>query len=90
MSEAPIQGYFLDTSVMRSLLLSTQAYQQYLESQLTDKKLYISNYVQMEIIRSYLVNIISFYFVLNLDEQYHQLVLALMMKLSLVVAKMAK
>lgn len=67
MSEMPIQGYFLDTSVMRSLLLSTQIYQQYLESQLTNRKLYISNYVQMEIIRSYLVNIISFYFVLNLD-----------------------
>lgn len=66
MSEAQ-QGYFLDTSVMRSLLLSTQIYQQYLEFQFTNKKLYISNYVQMEIKRSYLVNIISFYFVLNLD-----------------------
>ncbi|BAZ08831.1 hypothetical protein NIES4071_06370 [Calothrix sp. NIES-4071] len=52
---------------MRSLLLSTQVYQQYLDIQLTTKELYISNYVQMEIKRSYLVNIISFYFVLNLD-----------------------
>ena len=67
MSEAPIQGYFLDTSVMRSLLLSTQVYQQYLQSQLTNQELYISNYVQMEIKRSYLINIISFYFVLNLN-----------------------
>ena len=66
MSEAPIRGYFLDTSVMRSLLLSTQVYQQYLDIQLNKKELYISNYVQMEIKRSYLVNIISFYFVLNM------------------------
>ncbi|EKF04582.1 hypothetical protein FDUTEX481_01851 [Tolypothrix sp. PCC 7601] len=52
---------------MRSLLLATQAYRQYLESQLNSEPLYISNYVKMEIKRSYLINIISFYFVLRLD-----------------------
>jgi len=59
--------HFLDTSVVRSLLLGTQAYRQYLNSNLAERPLYISNYIQMEIKRSYLVNIISFYFVLRLE-----------------------
>ncbi len=59
--------HFLDTSVTRSLLLGTQAYKQYLNSQLENRPLYISNYVQMEMKRSYLMNIISFYFILRLD-----------------------
>ena len=32
-----------------------------------NRPLYISNYVQMEMKRSYLMNIISFYFILRLD-----------------------
>lgn len=40
--------HFLDTSILRSLLLGTQAYKQYLESQFTNQPLYISSYVQME------------------------------------------
>lgn len=67
MSSQSVQEHFLDTSVMRSLLLATQAYQQYLKSQLSNSELYISNYVRMEIKRSYIINIISFYFVLHLD-----------------------
>lgn len=67
MSGSSVQEHFLDTSVMRSLLLATQVYRQYLESQLRSEQLYISNYIQMEIKRSYLINIISFYFVLRLD-----------------------
>ena len=59
--------HFLDTSVARSLLLATQAYKQYLNSQLENGSLYISNYVQMEMKRSYLMNIISFYFILRLE-----------------------
>jgi len=59
--------HFLDTSVVRSLLLGTQAYQQYLNSNLAERPLYISNYIQMEMKRSYLMNIISFYFVLRLE-----------------------
>lgn len=61
------QERFLDTSVARSLLLGTQVYKQYFESQFADQPLYISNYVQMEIKRSYLINLISFYFVLRLE-----------------------
>lgn len=70
MSDKPIQEHFLDTSVMRSLLLATQAYQQYLKSQLNNRQLYIYNYVRMKIKRSYVINIISFYFVLRLDGIY--------------------
>nr|NMF67420.1 hypothetical protein [Brasilonema octagenarum UFV-OR1] len=67
MEDKPIQERFLDTSVTRSLLLSTQTYKQYFESQFANQQLYISNYIQMEIKRSYLINLISFYFVLRLE-----------------------
>lgn len=67
MEEKSGQEHFLDTSVARSLLLGTQTYKQYFESQFTDQPLSISNYVQMEIKRSYLINLISFYFVLRLE-----------------------
>jgi hypothetical protein len=59
--------HFLDTSVVRSLLLATQIYQTYLNSFLENQQLYISNYVQMEIKRSYLMNLISFYSILRFD-----------------------
>ncbi|MBD2302210.1 hypothetical protein [Nostoc sp. FACHB-190] len=67
MDEKSVPQHFLDTSVLRSLLLGTQVYKQYFESQFTDQPLYISNYVQMEMKRSYLINLISFYFVLRLE-----------------------
>lgn len=67
MEDKPIQEYFLDTSVARSFLLGTQTYKQYFESQFGNQPLYIANYVQMEIKRSYLINLISFYFVLHLE-----------------------
>lgn len=65
MDDNSVPQHFLDTSVLRSLLLGTQVYKQYFESKFTDQPLYISNYVQMEMKRSYLINIISFYFVLR-------------------------
>jgi|GEM_PF-717634 len=67
MSDKPEQKHFLDTSVARSLMLGTQIYQQYFKSQFSGNNIYISNYVQMEIKRSYLLNLISFYFILRLD-----------------------
>jgi len=67
MDDSSIPQHFLDTSVLRSLLLGTQIYKQYFESRFTDQQLYISNYVQMEMKRSYLINLISFYFVLRLE-----------------------
>ncbi|MEO1183438.1 MAG: hypothetical protein AAFX46_01430, partial [Cyanobacteria bacterium J06636_27] len=67
MEDKSTQEHFLDTSVARSLLLATQAYKQYFDNQFREQSLYISNYVQMEIKRSYLINLISFYFVLRLE-----------------------
>jgi hypothetical protein len=67
MDDKSIPQHFLDTSVLRSLLLGTQVYKQYFESQFTAQPLHISNYVQMEMRRSYLINLISFYFVLRLE-----------------------
>jgi hypothetical protein len=60
------RAHFLDTSVVRPMLLGTKAYQQYFENQFGDRPRYISSYVQMEIWRSYLRNIIEFYFTLRL------------------------
>jgi hypothetical protein len=57
--------YFLDASVARPILLGTSTYQQYFKVQLGDKPCYISPYVRMEIHRSYLRNIIEFYFTLR-------------------------
>jgi hypothetical protein len=59
MSDKIEQEHFLDTSVARSIILATQLYQHYFKSQFNNKNLYISNYVRMEIQRSYLINIIS-------------------------------
>ncbi|BAY42132.1 hypothetical protein NIES2111_65280 (plasmid) [Nostoc sp. NIES-2111] len=67
MDDSSIPQHFLDSSVLRSLLLGTQVYKQYFESRFADQQLYISNYVQMEMKRSYLINLISFYFVLRLE-----------------------
>lgn len=65
--ESPDQEHFLDTSVARSLLLATRMYQNYFNSIFGNQQLYISNYVLMEIKRSYIINLISFYFILRLD-----------------------
>jgi hypothetical protein len=61
-----IHAHFLDSSVVRPMLLGTQTYQQYFEDQFSDRPRYLSPYVQMEIWRSYLRNIIEFYFTLRL------------------------
>lgn len=58
--------HFLDTSVLRPVLLGTHAYRQYFERQFNDERQYVSNYVLMEFRRSYLCNIIKFYFMLDM------------------------
>ncbi len=58
--------HFLDASVLRPVLLGTHAYRQYFEQQFNDERLYVSAYVLMEFRRSYLRNILNFYFVLDL------------------------
>lgn len=57
---------FLDTSVLRSLLLGSETYKKYLREELNNRTPYVSKYIQMEIRRSFLLNLISFYFVLRL------------------------
>jgi hypothetical protein len=59
--------HFLETTVVRSMLLSSQAYQQYFSAQFDGKACYVSAYVQMEIKRSYVRNAIKFYFLLRLQ-----------------------
>jgi hypothetical protein len=60
------QKHFLDSSVARAVLLGTQEHKRYFKEQFAKGVCYVSPYVQMEIRRSYLGNIISFYFTLNL------------------------
>jgi hypothetical protein len=66
MDGTPIPRHFLDSSVARPILLGTQAYKQYFASQFGDNPRYISTYVQMELKRSYLCNVIDFYFTLHM------------------------
>lgn len=61
----PIE-HLLDSSVVRPMLLGTRAYQQYFATQFQDQPCYISPYIQMEMYRSYLRNVIEFYFTLRL------------------------
>jgi hypothetical protein len=67
MEGASIPRHFLDSSVARPILFGTQAYKQYFASQFGDNPNYISVYVQMELKRSYLRNVIDFYSTLHLD-----------------------
>ena len=59
-------AHFLDTSVLRSMLLGSKAYRAYFEQQFGDEPQYVSDYVLMEFRRSYVRNILNFYFVLAL------------------------
>ncbi len=61
----PIE-HLLDSSVVRPMLLGTRAYQKYFATQFQDQPCYISPYIQMEMYRSYLRNVIEFYFTLRL------------------------
>lgn len=58
--------HFLDTSVLRPILLGSKAYKRYFEAQFKDGRKYVSDYVLMEFRRSYLRNILNFYFVLDM------------------------
>lgn len=60
------QQHFLDTSVAYKMLLGTRVYKRYFATQFGADPCYISAYVLMELKRSYLVNAIAFYFLLNL------------------------
>ena len=60
------QKHFLDTSVVRPMLLGSTSYRKYFEDQFGDNPLYMSKYVQMEFKRSYLCPILDFYFVIHM------------------------
>jgi hypothetical protein len=62
----PTTGYLLDSSVVRPILLGTRTYQQYFAAQLQDQPCYITPFIRMEMYRSYLRNVIEFYFTLDL------------------------
>ena len=62
----PIGKRFLDTSVLRPVLLGSAAYKQYFESQFRNDRRYVSKYVLMEFKRSYISKILNFYFVLDM------------------------
>lgn len=61
-----IVGHLLDSSVARPILLGTTTYQQYFATQFKNHPCYISPFIRMELYRSYLRNIIEFYFTLDL------------------------
>lgn len=52
--------HFLDTSVVRMLMLGTSKYRQYFAKRFGNDSCYISIYVEMEMKRSYLRNLIAF------------------------------
>ena len=58
--------HFLDTSVFRPAILSSDVYKKYLKTSIDYKAAYASPFIQMEFTRSYILNVIDFYFVLNL------------------------
>lgn len=62
------QKHFLDTSVLRPILLGTAKYRDYFKTQFRDESLYVSAYVKMEFARSFIVNCIDFYFTLDMPD----------------------
>lgn len=47
--------------------MATETYRNHLQQALDSRSPYISNYVQMEMRRSFLINIIAFYFIFSLE-----------------------
>lgn len=61
-----IQKHYLDTSIVRPMLLGTLVYRKYIASQFGNDPCYISQFIRMEFSRSYLLKIIGFYFTIRL------------------------
>lgn len=55
--KAKQEKYFLDTSVLRPVLLGSKTYRKYFEEQFKNGRRYVSDYVLMEFKRSYLRNV---------------------------------
>jgi hypothetical protein len=60
------EKHFLDTSILRLKIHGISKYKEYLNSQFGSDNLYVSKYVKMEFNRSFLCNIIDFYFTLHM------------------------
>src|SRR5947208_2396137 len=60
----PKTKHFLETSVVRGLLVGASRYKAYLQGIFADRPQYISRYVAMEFMRRLIVTLISFYFTL--------------------------
>lgn len=58
--------HFLDTSIFRQYFFSTSAYKEYLKKNIDSEKSFVSEFVRLEVIRSYLATIIEFYFLLDI------------------------
>ncbi len=58
--------HFLDTSVARPLILSSNRYKKYFKKCFGSDALYISEYVQMEFMRSWISSVLDFYFLLDM------------------------
>lgn len=56
----------MDTSFLRPILFGTFAYKKYFLEEFEEKQCYVSKYVKMEFNRSFLRNVIYFYFILDL------------------------
>lgn len=60
--------HFLDTSVLRPMLLGSRIYREYFSDQFGQDNLYISRYVKMEFRRSFIKALIDFYFMLDMPQ----------------------
>lgn len=56
---------FLDTSVLRHLLAGSTKYKNYFKDQFLENQLLLSKFIKMEFLRSYICNILNFYFLLD-------------------------
>jgi len=61
---------YLDTSIIHRHLFGTSLYQKYLNKEFKGNKLHVTNYILMEFRRGFLINLIEFYYTLNLNTIY--------------------
>jgi hypothetical protein len=62
------EKHFLDTSVARPILTGATKYRAYYSSQFKTDRLYVSRFVKMEFRRSFILNLINFFDVLDMPE----------------------
>lgn len=60
------EKHFLDSSVVRPILVGSKPYKQYFQEYFGSERCYVSNYVKMEFLRSFVVPLLDFYFIFDL------------------------